>query len=98
MGWATHYIAKLKAGETITFAAPNGNSMRPKIVPGQVVTVAPITAAGVQEGDIVLCKVRGAQYIHIVTAVQGNRCQISNNHGHINGWVGRDCVFGKLVG
>jgi hypothetical protein len=43
----------------------------------------------------VLCKVGGAEYLHIVKAIQGGRCQIGNNKGHINGWT--RAVFGRLL-
>jgi hypothetical protein len=48
-------------------------------------------------GDIVLCKVRGAEYLHLVKAIQGSRFQIGNNRGHVNGWVGPNAIFGRLV-
>jgi len=41
MGWATLYIADLKAGLTVKFR-PHGNSMRPKVESGQLCTVAPV--------------------------------------------------------
>lgn len=37
MGWATHYIAKLEQGETVTFR-PRGDSMKGKINSGQLCT------------------------------------------------------------
>lgn len=95
MGWATGYIAKLQAGETVSFR-PRGNSMTGKIESGQLCTVQPVKG-DLNKGDIVLCKVAGKQYLHIITAIQGDRFQISNNKGHVNGWVGRNCIFGKLV-
>jgi hypothetical protein len=70
--------------------------MKGKIESGQLCTVEPITS-DIEQGDIVLCKVNGAQYLHLVKAVQGNRFQIGNNRGHINGWVGRNGIYGKLV-
>ena len=95
MGWATHYIAKLKAGETVSFR-PRGNSMQGRVESGDLCTVAPLTADP-EPGDVVLCKVNGSQYLHLVKARQGERFQIGNNKGHINGWVGRNCIFGKLM-
>jgi hypothetical protein len=47
--------------------------------------------------DIVLVKVRGTVYLHLIKAIQGRRYQIGNNRGHINGWVGRDAVYGVAV-
>lgn len=95
MGWATGHIERLKAGETIRFR-PRGNSMTPRIKSGQLVEVAPVTRVP-EKGDIVLCRVNGADYLHLVSAVQGDRFQISNNHGHVNGWIGRDRIYGFLV-
>jgi hypothetical protein len=96
VGWATGYIAKLRAGEIVSFR-PRGDSMRPKIESGQLCTVAPVDVATLVTGDIVLCKVRGAEYLHLVKAIQGERFQIGNNRGHVNGWIGANAIFGKLV-
>lgn len=95
--WATHYIALLKGGHTVSFR-PKGNSMRPKIESGQLVTVVPLPDGRPAKGDIVLCTVRGKQYLHLVSAVgQDGRLQISNNRGHVNGWVSRESVHGLLT-
>lgn len=96
MGWATSYIAQLKEGKTVSFR-PRGNSMTGKIESRQLCTVAPV--GGVQtltKGDIVLCKVNGNEYLHLIKAVQGERYQIGNNRGRINGWMGINSIFGKL--
>jgi len=96
MGWASGYITKLQAGETVSFR-PRGHSMSPRIESGQLCTVSPVDPATLQAGDIVLCKVRSAEYLHIVKAIQGDRFQIGNNRGFINGWVGAAAIFGKLM-
>jgi hypothetical protein len=96
LGWATHYIAKLKLGETVSFR-PRGNSMVPRIRSGQLCTVAPVDIAAINVDDIVLCKVGGAEYLHLVKAIQAERFQIGNNRGRINGWIGANSVFGRLV-
>lgn len=97
MAWASAHIERLKAGETVQFR-PHGNSMNPKIGSGDLCTVAPITDyAKVEAGDIVLCKVNGSQYLHLVSAIQGPRFQISNNKGHVNGWVTANAIYGRLV-
>ena len=70
MSWATPYITKLQAGETVQFR-PRGSSMMPKIKSGQLCTVAPLDEnVPLAEGDIVLCKVNGKQYLHLIKAVQ----------------------------
>jgi hypothetical protein len=96
MGWAARYIAKLQQGETVSFR-PRGHSMSGKIESGQLCTVEPVDPASVRAGDIVLCKVRGREYLHLVKAVQGSRFQIGNNRGHINGWVGAGMIFGRCT-
>jgi hypothetical protein len=96
VGWATHFIEKLKSGETVSFR-PRGHSMTPKIKSGQLCKVAPCDPASLCVGDIVLCKVGGAEYLHLVKAIQSDRFQIGNNRGHINGWVRANSIFGLLV-
>jgi hypothetical protein len=99
MGWASHYIAELKAGNTVSFR-PRGNSMKPKVESGQLCTVAPLEAPPVP-GDVLLCTVGGRQFLHLCTAVKGlvekQQYQNSNNHGFVNGWITVKQVHGKLV-
>jgi hypothetical protein len=96
MAWATQYIAKLQAGEIVQFR-PRGNSMEGKISSGQLCTVEPVDPATLKVGDIVLCKVNGNQYLHLVKAIQGNRFQIGNNRGRINGWVSANSIYGRCT-
>lgn len=96
MGWATQYIARLHRGETVQFR-PRGHSMRGKVESGQLCTVEPVDAATLGVGDIVLCKVNGRQYLHLVKAVRGDRFLISNNRGHINGWVSAHSIYGRCI-
>jgi len=96
MGWATGYITKLRTGEVVSFR-PRGDSMSPRIKSGQLCTVEPVDPSSLRPGDIVLCKVRGAECLHFVKSVRADRFQIGNNHGHINGWIGPGAIFGRLV-
>jgi hypothetical protein len=96
MGWATHYISALKAGHTVQFR-PRGNSMVGRIESGQLVTVTPLGGVLPMKNDIVLCKVNGNEYLHLVKAFNGNRYQIGNNRGGINGWVTINQIFGKCI-
>jgi len=69
MGWATSYVDALKAGQVVQFR-PRGNSMSGKIESGQLCTVEPILPLTVlRKGMIVLCKVNGYQYLHLINAV-----------------------------
>ena len=72
MGWATGYIKTLREGETVSFR-PRGNSMAGKIESGQLCEVEPVNSEAIRVGDIVLCKVNGREFLHIVKAIQGAR-------------------------
>lgn len=96
MGWADGHIARLLRGETAQFQ-PRGNSMVGKISSGQLCTVTPVGERVLEVGDIVLCRVKGNQFLHLVKAIQGERYQIGNNRGGINGWITRRQVFGWLI-
>ena len=95
MGGATGYIEQLRAGETVS-VRPRGQSMSPKIESGQLCTVAPVDPATIAVGDIVLCKVRGSEYLHLVKAIRDGQFQIGNNRGFINGWVSANAIYGRL--
>lgn len=96
--WATHLIEQLKRSEIVHFR-PHGNSMQPRIESGQLVTLVAVNEfADFRVGDIVLCKVEGHVYLHLISAIGSDgRLQISNNKGHVNGWTTRKNVFGLVV-
>ena len=96
MGWASTYIAKLQAGEIVSFR-PRGSSMSPRIESGQLCTVEPVDPATLRAGDIVLCKVRSAEYLHFIKAIKDGQFQIGNNRGRINGWIEAAAIFGRLT-
>ena len=96
-GMQSDIVEKLKRGETVQFR-PHGNSMTPIIKSGQLVTLTPvIQGGGVEVGDAVFCKVGGRTVLHKVTALRGGQYQISNAHGHVNGWTMAKNIFGKLT-
>lgn len=86
-------IEQLQAGMEVSFR-PVGNSMLPRIKSGQLVTFSP-DISNIEVGDIVLCKVNGNIMCHLVSAIQGERYQISNNKGHVNGWTKK--IYGKAI-
>jgi hypothetical protein len=96
MGWATAYIERLQKGETVSFR-PRGHSMRGRIESGQLCTVEPADPATLEVGDIVLCKVHGRQYLHLIQAIQGRRYLIGNNRGRVNGWVSAAAIYGRCT-
>lgn len=86
-------IDALIQGSVVSFR-PVGNSMTPRIKSKQLVTVSP-DINNIQVNDIVMCKVRGNIMVHLVSAIQGDRYQISNNHGHVNGWTTK--IYGVVI-
>lgn len=88
-------VKELSEGRSVTLK-PKGNSMTPLIRSGQRIVLSPVDCADVKVGDAVLAKVKGNFYIHKVTAIgDDGRFQISNNHGHVNGWSRQ--VYGKVT-
>lgn len=87
----------LEKGEVVW--KPRGNSMTPKIDSGDQVAIKKVPASACRIGDIVYAKVKSNYYLHLLSAIDETqrRYQISNNHGHVNGWVNADAVFGICV-
>jgi hypothetical protein len=75
MDWASRYIQKLRAGETVSFR-PHGQSKTGRIESGQLCTVVRINPAMLEVADVVLCKVAGNEYLHIVKTIENCRYQI----------------------
>jgi hypothetical protein len=96
MGWATSHIERLNAGQTVKFR-PRGNSMKGKVESGQLCTVEPIGNKQPIVDEIVLCKVKGNEYLHLIKAINGDRFLIGNNKGGVNGWISKSNIFGRLV-
>ena len=95
MGWASRHIEVLRAGKAVSFR-PHGSSMAGRIGSGDLVEVTPLSRDPVK-GEAVLCTVNGKQFLHLVTAVKDGRYQISNNKGHVNGWTGRNQIYGLVT-
>ena len=77
----------LASGQTIV-TSEKGNSMTPRIKSGQKHELTPCTLEEIEVGDIAYAKVHGRWFTHLVTAKNEQKgVQISNNHGHVNGWT-----------
>lgn len=103
MSWP-NVIKKLEAGESVTLK-PKGQSMTPRITSGQAVTIVPRGETEIDVGMVVLAKVKGKYFLHLVSATRFgqtksrealdvNNVQISNNHGHVNGWTSITKIYG----
>jgi hypothetical protein len=83
---------------------PRGGSMTPRIDSGDQVKIKNCSIYAFRVEDIVYAKVRGNYYLHLLTAIDTSagtgyhaRYQISNNHGHVNGWTNAENMFGICV-
>jgi hypothetical protein len=89
-------VARLKAGEKV-INKEGGNSMTPIIASRQPVTIEAVDTSKLEKGDIVYVKVRGRVVTHLVWSVRQGQVLIGNNHGHPNGWVTLDNVYGIIT-
>lgn len=74
--------------------------MRGKVDSGSLVTVEPIKdKKTLRKGDIVLCTVKGREYLHLIKVIFAHcekdyRYEIGNNRGGINGFIGPNRIYG----
>jgi hypothetical protein len=95
MGVLDAVAGRVAGGATVEFK-PTGSSMVPLIRSRQSVVVAPVDPTKLDVGDIVLARVAGMVYLHLVSSLDPTRkrVQISNNRGRVNGWTSHARVFG----
>ena len=96
MGWADFAKEALRRGETVT-VKPRGHSMKGRVNDGDLVTLEPFPPEDLGVGDIVLVRVHGTDYLHLIKAIDAGRFLIGNNRGGTNGWVGANALFGRAV-
>lgn len=68
---------------------------------GDLVTLQPCSAQDIVDGDVVLARVQGRRYshlvLHLVIAREADKFLIGNNHGRIDGWVTAQNIFGRVI-
>jgi hypothetical protein len=90
----THLASRAGRNDSVSAAGPQHDRQGQR---RQLCTVEPLGDYELAAGDIVLCKVKGSQYLHLVKTIQGERFQIGNNRGLINGWISRRQIYGRLI-
>src|SRR5438105_12818248 len=93
MSWAKYAIEALQKGQSAQ-VKPRGHSMRGKVNDADLVTLQPCDPDKLAAGDIVLVRVHGNVYLHLIKARDKDRFLIGNNRGGVNGWVGPNCIYG----
>lgn len=71
--------------------------MSGKVNDGDLVTLAPCDPDTLRVGDIVLVRVHGSDYLHLIKAIKQGRFLIGNNRGGTNGWVGKQAIYGRAI-
>lgn len=94
MSWAARAVEALGRGERVQIR-PRGHSMNGKVNDGDLVTLEPVPAEKLEVGDVVLTRVNGKDYLHLIKAKDGGRFLIGNNKGGTNGWT--RTIYGKAV-
>jgi SOS-response transcriptional repressor LexA len=98
--WAEEAVAKLQNGQAAQ-VKPTGHSMQGKVSDGDLVTLEPCQPQDLVAGDIVLARIKGRRYFHLVLHLiikcEANKFLIGNNHGRLDGWITAESVFGKVT-
>lgn len=75
----------------------NGRSMIPLIHPKETIHLKKVLISQLRVGDAVFVRIKRALQVHILSAIDNDRMQISNRKGFINGWVGKNSIYGLAV-
>lgn len=90
--WAVDALEALQQGQMVQ-VRPRGHSMAGRINDGDLVTLEPLGAQELISGDIVLVRIDGRCYshivLHLVLSVEGERFLIGSHQGRVDGWVDR---------
>jgi len=98
--WAAHAVEELRAGREVQ-VRPRGHSMQGQINDGDLITLEPIQASKLQADDIVLARVRGRRYFHLVLhqvlECEAEQLLIGSRNGRIDGWIHVNDVLGRMM-
>jgi hypothetical protein len=97
MSWSKLAISLLQQGQEAK-VRPRGHSMTGKVNDGNLVTISPCDPGALTVGDVVLVKVSGSVYLHLIKAIDPRgRFLIGNNRGGVNGWAPSTNVYGVVT-
>jgi hypothetical protein len=75
----------------------NGGSMAPLINPRESIFIRRVLPEQLRVGDACFCRIKGALQVHLISAIDKDRYQISNNKKFVNGWIGANSIYGLAV-
>jgi hypothetical protein len=97
--WAHDAAEQLKLGKTVQ-VRPRGYSMKGRIGDGDLVTLTPCHTQDLKPGAIVLVRIQGRRFSHIVLHQILERVDanflIGNAQGRQDGWVSEADIFGVV--
>lgn len=95
MSWVKDALSQLKENEVCKIR-PIGGSMRGRIESGQLVTIRKFNDE-LKVDDIVFLRWKNNYLIHIVSKIDEDNIEISNNLGKINGWAKKSDILGIVI-
>ncbi len=100
MDWSTEAVAALQRGSSVQ-VRPRGHSMTGRISDGDLITLVPCRLEDLTTGDIVLARIQGKRFAHVVLhsilTVEGDRFLIGSHQGRVDGWVDRGDIYGIVT-
>ena len=96
MSWAKAAIEALLRGEQSTLRY-DGDAMQGRIDDGAEVLLAPVEPGELKVGDVVLARVKGEDYLHLIRAIDRSTFLVGDNVGGIGGWIEKDALHGVVV-
>ena len=76
--------------------------MTGRINDGDLVTLAPCRTEELAVGGIVLVRIQGKRFAHVVLhgilSVEGERFLIGSHQGRVDGWVDQGDIYGVVTG
>jgi hypothetical protein len=95
--WATEAIERLQNGLPAE-VRPRGHSMTGLISDGDLVTLEALLSHELAPGDVVLVRVPGKRYshvvLHMVIGVDAGKFLIGSHQDRVDGWVDRADIYG----
>jgi hypothetical protein len=108
-GKGSSMVPRIRSGEPCTYVAvlpdaeaPEGATRLTRELLGRELTPpCYLPPEELRKGDMVFCHVGRYYFTHLLTAIRPasphQQFQISNNRGHVNGWVTARRIFGLVV-